>query len=122
MLDSILNTIKKMLNIPPEDTSFDTDILVYINSALSALFQIGVGPDEPFIVVDPNTEWSSLTTDVRVLSLAKSYIYYSVRLSFDPPATSFVIESYNKVMLETLWRLNELANPYVPPPVEPEEL
>ena len=41
-MDSILDTIKKLLGIQPEYTSFDEDIIVGINSAFAALNQIGV--------------------------------------------------------------------------------
>ena len=40
---SILNTIKKMLGLDANYTTFDTDIIVHINSALMTLTQLGVG-------------------------------------------------------------------------------
>ena len=52
MVDSILDTIKKMLGIPTEDTAFDTDILVGINSAFMVLNQLGVGPEEIYSIED----------------------------------------------------------------------
>ena len=41
-MDSILDTIKKMLGYPTEYTEFDTDIIVAINNAFFSLHQLGV--------------------------------------------------------------------------------
>lgn len=46
MNDSILTSIKKLLGIGEDDTSFDTDILLHINSTFSVLTQLGIGPKE----------------------------------------------------------------------------
>lgn len=40
--NSILNSVKKLLGIQPEDISFDVDIMMYINSAIFTLYQLGV--------------------------------------------------------------------------------
>ena len=34
-MESILNSIKKLLMLSEDDTSFDTDIIIHINSVLS---------------------------------------------------------------------------------------
>lgn len=114
MQNSILNTIKKMLNLSPDDTSFDEDIIVGINSALMNLQQVGVGPDEVFNITGPNETWSELLTDVNLYSGAKTYVYLSVKKTFDPPGTSFLLESMDKTIEQTLWRLTV----QVPIPVE----
>ncbi len=115
MLDSILNTIKKMLGIPPEDDAFDIDILVHINMAMATLHQVGVGPESPALIVDATTEWSSLTDNVSILSMAKSFIYLTVKTAFDPAGTSFIITSIEKQLAELIYRLELEANP--PPPL-----
>lgn len=111
MLESILHTIKKMMGIPPQDEAFDAELLVFINSAISTLHQIGVGPAESVVVVDKETEWTALVADEIILSMAQSYIYLSVRLVFDPPGTSFIIEALKEQMKELAWRLEIQANP-----------
>lgn len=119
-MDSILNTTKKLLGIPVEDTAFDIDILVLINGALATLFQLGVGPEDPLLVADKDTEWTALTTDVTIQSFSKTFIFLNVRLAFDPPQNSFVTESFKRQIDELTWRIEVQANPYVPPvpPVE----
>lgn len=45
-MNSILTSVKKLLGIAEECTDFDADIIMYINMALFALVQMGVGPGE----------------------------------------------------------------------------
>ena len=37
--DSILLSVKKLIGINEDDDSFDVDIIIHINSAISTLFQ-----------------------------------------------------------------------------------
>lgn len=113
MTDSILNTIKKLLGVSLEDTAFDMDVLTLINATMSKLTQVGVGPEDPILVVDKDTVWSSLTVNQTILSLCQQYIYMSVRSVFDPPGTSYHLTSAKEIMEETLWRIKEEADPYV---------
>lgn len=122
MIESILNTIKKLLGIAIEDSAFDADVLVAINSAIMFLHQVGVGPEEPILVVDHNTEWDALTSDLAIQAMSKQYIYLTVKLVFDPPGTSFGIEAFKKLAEEHLYRIQILADPYVPEPVVPPEV
>lgn len=106
MATSILTDVKKVLNIIEADTSFDLDITMHINSAFSTLTQVGIGPENGFAIVDKATTWDSfIGTDPKKNSV-KTYVYLSVRLIFDPPATSFVIDAFNKRMEEIIFRLN----------------
>lgn len=115
MEESILNTIKKLLGIPATDMAFDLDILVFINDAIAKLHQVGVGPDTPVIVEDNTTLWSAITTDVSIQSMAKTFVHISTKLAFDPPGNSFITDSFKRMLDELIWRINEEANPYVPP-------
>ena len=110
MDDSILNTIKKMLGISTEDTSFDTDIITDINSVFSILAQLGVGPDEGFVIVDKTSKWSDFIdfTDNQLHQL-KSYVYIKVRLLFDPPTSTIHVEALKQLANEFEWRLNVAA-------------
>lgn len=122
-MDSILTTIKKMLGIEASDTSFDTDIIININSVFSILYQLGVGPLTAFSISDATATWVDFLVDSTKLELVKSYIYLKVRLIFDPPAMSFVLDAMNRQITEYEWRLNTIAEEglYVEPPIIPEE-
>lgn len=106
MDESILNDIKKLLNIPEDYTVFDRDVLIHINSVFSTLQQLGIGPTDGFQIEDDSAVWSEfIGTQVRY-SAVRSYIYLRVRLLFDPPTTSFAIEAQKEQIKELEWRLN----------------
>jgi hypothetical protein len=103
---SILNSTKKILGLAEDDTSFDLDVLLHINSVLAILTQVGIGPEEGFTIEDSAPTWEAFVGTDKQLSLVKTYVYLKVRLVFDPPTTSFAIESFNEQVKELEWRLN----------------
>ena len=103
--DSILNTIKGMLGIEGDDAGFDQEILLNINTVLSYLYQIGVG-DEPKHIFGSSETWTDLFDDSpELIDLIKSYIFMKVRLLFDPPSSSFVLNSLSEQIDEIQWRI-----------------
>lgn len=108
-MESILTSIKKLLGIAEDYTHFDTDIIMHINSAFMVLSQIGVGPSKPFYIEDKSSTWDEFISVDDDLESAKIYVYLKVRLAFDPPASSAVIESINRQINELEWRLNVAA-------------
>jgi len=106
MVESILETIKKMLGLPKDEVSFDTDILVHINTVFSNLTQMGIGPEEGFTITGYEETWSQfITSDPLKTQQVKSYIYLKVKTVFDPSANSNVAEAFNKTMAELEYRL-----------------
>lgn len=106
MVDSILNTTKKALNLPADYDAFDADIVMHINSVFSTLNQLGIGPQEGFRIDDDSTEWSALLNGDDRLNNVKSYVYLRVRMLFDPPGTSFHLEAVKQQITELEWRIN----------------
>lgn len=106
-MESILNSVKKLCNISPEDDSFDADILIHINSAFAFLKQIGVGPSEGFSVFDSDIEWEDFIPSSSELDMCKSYIFLKTKLIFDPPQQATVIELMKEEVKEFEWRLRE---------------
>ena len=105
-MDSILDTIKKMLGIDEEDISFDTDIKVHINSAILPLSQMGIGPPNGFIVTSKDNVWNDFLGSSTInLEGVKSYIYLKIKLIFDPPQSSTVIDAFNKSISELEFRM-----------------
>lgn len=110
-MDSILITIKKLLGPDHEDKSFDVDIITNINSTLSTLTQLGVGPKEGFSIENDYDEWEDFLQDkMRILEFVKQYIYLKVRLVFDPPTNSAVITAMKETIKELEWRIEVAAN------------
>lgn len=109
-MDSILTSIKKLLGIAEEYTHFDQDLIMHINSVFMVLTQLGVGPAEGFIIEDKTTDWTEYIEDPIQLQAVKSYMHLKVKLLFDPPLSSSVIESMNRMISEFEWRLNVAAD------------
>lgn len=106
METSILTSIKKLLGIAEDYSEFDEDIIMHINTVFLNLTQLGVGPTEGFSIEDDTTEWDEFINDNAQLQAVKSYMYLKVKLLFDPPLSSSVIESMNRMIAELEWRLN----------------
>jgi hypothetical protein len=110
-MDSILNTIKHTLDIEDDYTGFDIDIILGINTALSTLTQLGVGPVGGFSIEDSSQNWVDFLGDSKNLEAVKSYIGLKVRLMFDPPTSSFVVDAISRQITELEWRLQVQVDP-----------
>lgn len=109
MEGSILTTVKKALGLDENYTAFDLDILLFTNSVLSNLNQIGVGPVNGFQIEDKSATWDDLLgTDPR-LNNVKAFVYLKVRLLFDPPVTSFAIAAFEEQAKELEFRIYSTA-------------
>ena len=102
--NSILTSIKKLLGITESCTDFDTDIIMHINTVLMTLSQLGVGT-EGFQIEDKNAVWSDFIKSDK-LAATKSYVYLRVKLLFDPPLNSAIVEAIKESIRELEWRLN----------------
>lgn len=106
-MESILTSIKKLLGITEECEDFDPDIIIGINSSFDILEQMGVGPKGGFFITDKSATWTDFMQNLPVNSeMIKTYVYMKTKLMFDPPTTSFVLESMNKTIEEMEFRLN----------------
>ena len=106
MDDSILDSIKKILGMPPVYDAFDTDLVIHINSVFGILAQLGVCPEGGFSISDNTTLWKSYLGDSKDLEMVKSYIALKVRLVFDPPTTGAVMDAMKEQIRAYEWRLN----------------
>ena len=109
MNESILTSIKKLLGVPENYEQFDMDITIHINSVFLILNQLGVGPSDGFSITDKTATWNDFISDNKQLEAVKSYMYMKVRLLFDPPISSAVMECMNRMISELEWRLNAEA-------------
>ncbi len=108
-MTSILDDVKHMLGIVPEETAFDQDVIIFINSTFSTLTQLGVGPEIGFQITDNTLGWESFVTDPRLNSV-KSYVFLCVKMLFDPPETGFTQSAYERQKTEHEFRLNVVAD------------
>ena len=110
-MESILTSIKKMLGITEEYEHFDADLIMHINSVFMILNQLGVGSSDGFVISGNDEKWLDFLQDDSRLELVKSYMYLKVKLLFDPPLGSAVIDSINRLINEFEWRLNVTVDP-----------
>lgn len=97
---SILLSVKKVIGLTPDDTSFDTDIIMHINSAFFKLKQLAV-ISEPFNITDETATWSDVLGENEYkLSSVKTYIYLYVKYIFDPNTNGTLHNAYKQEMTE----------------------
>lgn len=106
MEESILKTIKKLLGIADEYEYFDADLIVHINSTIMTLSQLGLESAKNFEITGKTETWGDLLRNDTCLNSVKTYLYLKVKLLFDPPSTSSVLESYEQTIRELEWRIN----------------
>ena len=108
MSDSILNSIKKNLNLEESYTAFDFEVITQINTAFSTLNQLGVGPVGGFEIEDATPTWSDFLGSNSKYNMVKTYVQLVVKSIFDPPQSSIA----NTMMKEQIdrfeWRINVL--------------
>ena len=105
-MDSILNTIKKMLGMEADYNAFDTDIIMNINSAIMILRQLGIGPPKGFSITGETETWDDLVGSSKLYDGVKTYIYLKVKSVFDPSTSTAASEASKEMIKELEWRLS----------------
>lgn len=106
MENSILKSTKKAIGIEPDYDAFDEAILMHINSVFSTLTQIGIGPPVGFAIQDADPTWADFLNDDFRLNNVKTYVHQRLRLIFDPPQTSYLVEALKSQIEEQEVRLS----------------
>lgn len=110
-MDSILTSIKKQLGITEDYEAFDPELIIHINTVFSILNQIGVGPETPYTITDKTNTWDEFIGDDSRIEMVKTYVYLRVRIIFDPPSNSFVVDAFTKQYQELEVRMNLADDP-----------
>lgn len=111
--DSILSSVKKLIGVNDDDTSFDLDIILNINAAASTLYQLGV-LQKPFTVSSKKDTYDDLLPggSEDVINQIKMYFVYKTRLGFDSASlTGTMIQTIKELISEAEWRLRASFNP-----------
>ena len=124
-MESILDSVKTFLGIEVDivedpsgefidegDTNFDQELIMHINSAFTILGQLGAGPEGGYRITSREDEWEDFFLTDTLVDLVKSYVYLKVRLMFDPPQNSFLVNSIQDQIKEFEWRLQVIFEPY----------
>lgn len=110
MEDSILLTVKKLIGgADPAYSHFDEDLILHTNMALAVLDQLISDSTKPFRITGSTETWSDIASEIGLseydLGLIKDYVCTRVRLQFDPPQSSFVMEAMKDVARELEFRI-----------------
>lgn len=95
---TIFHDTKTYLGLMEDDTSFDSEVKDAIDNALATATQLN---REVAIIQSSEADYPA-TPLGRIL---RQYVNYSVRLTFDPPQTSFAIKAIEALKQEAEWRL-----------------
>lgn len=106
-LSDIITDVKQMVGASIYDNSFDVNIVIAINSALAVLSDIGISEaDNVCLEIGDTVKWDELLEGRTDIEYIKSYIYLKVKMLFDPPSSSALLDAYNRQIAEFEWRLN----------------
>lgn len=111
MEENILKSIKDMLGIHEEDQAFDNDILVNINATFSTLYQIGVGSEDHYFLLDGTETWRDVIKEADLINFIKLYTYMKVKIIFDPPTNASILQALTEQMKEIEYRILLEADP-----------
>lgn len=109
-MESILTSVKKMLGITENCEDFDFDIIFHINSVFSILNQLGVGPSSGFTISDKSAIWTDFLGEDKRIEMVKSYMFAKVRMIFDPPQSTAVMEALKAYAAEFESRINYVVD------------
>ena len=105
--ESILETIVSGLGLEVDEPAFNSEITMYINSALLTVYQNGAGT--PLVVKDYAQTWEEFKDPAQVegnkmFEQIKLYVMLKTKIIFDPPppSTATYMQSY---IDELLWRI-----------------
>lgn len=105
--ESILKSIRKLIGPEDDYTHFDPDITIHINAAINRLYQLGLDSAKGFRVTSEVETWEDLFgSDEEVIDMCKTFIYYKVKMGFDPPSSSIAVDAINKEIDKQEWLIN----------------
>lgn len=121
VIESILDSVKQAIGgIEPEDKTFDKDLIMFTNGALMVMTQLGVGPATGYSIASSDNKWIEFIGDRKDLEAVATDVCLRVRLIFDPPANSFLVNSIKEQIQEYDWRISVNTTPTSTDPIDPE--
>lgn len=109
----ILDDVKAYCRITLDSgvTAYDEELIGHINTVLMDLNQMGVGPENGFILETGEEVWSQIIPDSIKYAGIKDYVKLKTRILFDPDAfTPNAMNSATERLKEIEWRLNYKAD------------
>lgn len=109
-METILDSIKDKIAGGAIHEHFDSELIDAINSAILDLRQIGIGPDEGYVLKTGYETWEDyLGEDLNLMASVKTLISLKVRRLFDPSASSAIGQVQKEEIERLEWRLQQCA-------------
>ncbi len=102
-MDSILETMLTLAGDSPSMPAYKTDIMLYTNGLFGRLKNLGVGPKEGFYITGEEETWDDFMEEGPERAAVQSYMTFKIKLMFDPPQNSTVLQSYERLAAEFEW-------------------
>lgn len=114
MDESILHTVKDVLGIDRKNYDFDKDLIPAVNAILAILYQEGLA-DKYYTIRDDTKTWDDILVKnitPEAISFIKQWLPLKVKLIFDPPTSSALLQALKDTIAELEWR-GYITNNYV---------
>ena len=105
----ILIWLRDVLSGVSGEEEFQMELLMYINTAIAVLVEMGVTQFNN-VYVDDETVMPDFGTDATLESLVKVYLGLKVKTLFDPPNNATVAAALSRNLAEAEFRLQILIN------------
>ena len=111
--DSILDSVKLGLDgIDPDNTDFDDQLILHINSVLRILYRLGVGK-KGYRITDRTSTWQDFLEgySIDTLDMAAQYVGLKIKYFWDPPTTGASTNALKEMIDELEFSLNMTVDP-----------
>lgn len=105
-MSSILNDCKKVIGYDPAYTEFDLDLIMFINTTIAYLGQIGVETAVGYEITGNTNDWSEFMIGDYNFPPIKTYVCLKCKDHFDPPTNSTLLQNLNELIREAECRIN----------------
>lgn len=106
MPESILDSVKAIVNLTEDNTDFDQELIIHINAGFSTLHQLGVGPNPQFKITGKTETWEDFIGDVDNIESVRAYMGLRARLVVDTSSmTGAALNAIQEVIKEYEFRL-----------------
>lgn len=106
-MSSILMDVRIACGVDKDDDSFDSELIQYINSDLTENQQLADIGTPGFVVTDLSETWEMYNpVHVEVNPMIALLVGKRVKLNFDPPQSSQVMQSMKDTIERLEYRLN----------------
>lgn len=112
--ESILNSMKQTLwpgeIMDDENNPFDAELILHINAIFTDISRLGIGSETPFHITGASEKWSDFYNRIDMCNNVKEYMHLRLRMVFDPPANSFIVNSFEEMIKKLEWYLTVISD------------